>query len=140
MKNPKTQTTEYQEKTHNKKSLRKRDISKEIKLKDREIQCKCRENIQKICLSKKDSKSLKNKSVPGKKKSENEICTIVKKKQICRRENTSKEGKNENEICPGTAENKYTTGCNNCYTQSEKSQNQTTEYWEKTHNKKSLRK
>ena len=52
----------------------------------------------------------------------------------------AKKEKNENEICPGTAENKYTTGCNNCYTQSEKSQNQTTEYQEKTHNKKSLRK
>ena len=60
------------------------------------------------------------------------------KKQACRRENTSKEGKSENEMCPGTAENKYTTGCNNCYTQSEKSQNPTTEYQEKTHNKKSL--
>ena len=50
----------------------------------------------------------------------------------------AKKEKNENEMCPGTAENKYTTGCNNCYTQSEKFQNQTTEYQEKTHNKKSL--
>ena len=33
----------------------------------------------------------------------------------------------ENEICPGTAANKDNTGCNNCYTQSEKSQNQTTQ-------------
>ena len=87
------QTIEYQEKTHNKKSLCKRDVSKEIKLKDRERQCKHRKNIQKIYLSKKDSKSLKNKSAAGKRKSENEICTIVKKKQICRRENTRKEGK-----------------------------------------------
>ena len=87
------QTTEYQEKTHNKKSLRKRDISKEIKLKDRKRQCKHRKNIQKIGLSKKDNKSLKNKSVPGKRKSENEISTIVKKKQACRRENTSEQGK-----------------------------------------------
>ena len=55
------QTTEYQEKTHNKKSLRKQDISKEIKLKDRERKCKCRKNIQKIGLSKKDNKSLKKK-------------------------------------------------------------------------------
>ena len=45
--------------------------------------------------------------------------------------------KNENEICPGTASNKDTTGCNNCYTQNEKSQNQTTENDEKTDNKKS---
>ena len=29
--------------------------------------------------------------------------------------------------CPGTAAKKYNIGCNNCYTQSEKSQNQTTE-------------
>ena len=35
----------------------------------------------------------------------------------------AKKEKNENEICPCAAENKYTTGCNNCYTHSEKSQN-----------------
>ena len=39
----------------------------------------------------------------------------------------AKKEKNENEICPGTAAKKDTTGCNNCYTQTEKSQNQTTE-------------
>ena len=39
--------------------------------------------------------------------------------------------KNENEICPGTASKKDTTGCNNCYTQSEKSQNQTTQMTKK---------
>ena len=73
------QTTEYQEKTHNKKSLREQDISKEIKLKDRKRQCKHRKNIKMIGLSKKDNKSLKNRSVPGKRKSKNEIRTIVKK-------------------------------------------------------------
>ena len=46
------------------------DIEKQIKLKDKERQCKGRKNIQKICLSKKDSKSLKNKSAAGKRKSE----------------------------------------------------------------------
>ena len=45
-----------------------------------------------ICLSKKDSKSLKNKSAPGKRKSENEMY-YSEKKQTCRREKTSKEGK-----------------------------------------------
>ena len=45
--------------------------------------------------------------------------------------------KNENEICPGTAAKKDTTGCNNYYTQSEKSQNQTTENGKKRENKKS---
>ena len=44
-----------------------------------ERQCKSRKNIQKICLSKKDSKSLKNESAAGKRKSENEIYTTVKK-------------------------------------------------------------
>ena len=39
----------------------------------------------------------------------------------------AKKKKSENEICPGTAANKDNTGCNNCYTQSEKSQNQTTQ-------------
>ena len=34
----------------------------------------------------------------------------------------AKKKKNENEICPGTAAKKDTTGCNNCYTKSEKSQ------------------
>ena len=43
----------------------------------------------------------------------------------------------EDEICPGTAANKDNTGCNNCYTQSEKSQNQTTQNQKKTDNKKS---
>ena len=128
------QTTENGEKRDNKKSARKRDIQKQIKLKERERQCKHRKNIQKICLSKKDSKSLKNKSTPGKRKSENEICTIVKKNK---QEEEKILAKNENEICPGTASKKDTTGCNNCYTPSEKSQNQTTENDEKTDNKKS---
>ena len=79
VKNPKTKLQNIRKKTHNKKSLHKQDISKEIKLKDRKRQCKRRKNIQKIGLSKKDNKSLKNKSVPGKRKSENQICTIVKK-------------------------------------------------------------
>ena len=69
-----------QKKRDNKKSAWKRDIQKEIKLKDRERQRKHRKSIQKICLFKKDSKSLKNESAAGKRKSENEICTIVKKK------------------------------------------------------------
>ena len=49
----------------------------------------------------------------------------------------AKKKKNENEICPGTAAMKDTTGCNNCYTKSEKSQNQTTEKGKKRDNKKS---
>ena len=98
------------------------NIQKQIKLKERERQCKRRKNIQKICLSKKDSKSLKNESAPGKKKSENEICTIVKTNKQVEDKILAK-----NEICPGTTSKKDTTGCNNCYTQSEKSQNQTTE-------------
>ena len=89
VKNPKTKLQKMGKKRNNKKSAWKRDIENQIKLKDREKQCKHRKNIQKICLSKKDSKSLKNKSVAGKRKSENEICTIVKKKQTSRRENTS---------------------------------------------------
>ena len=128
------QTTENGEKRDNKKSAWKRNIQKQIKLKDRERQCKRRKNIQKICLSKKDSKSLRNESAPGKRKSENEICTIVKKnKQV----EDKILAKNENKICPGTASKKDTTGCNNCYTQSEKSQNQTTENGKKRDNKKS---
>ena len=125
-------------KRDNKKSARKRDIQKQIKLKERERQCKHRKNIQKICLSKKDSKSLKNESTPGKRKSENEICTIVKKNKQVEEKILAKNEKNENEICPGTAAKKDTTGCNNCYTQREKFQNQTTENGEKTDNKKSV--
>ena len=87
------QTTENGKKRDNKKSAWKRDFQKQIKLKERERQCKHRKNIQKICLSKKDSKSLKNESAPGKRKSENEICTIVKKKQASRRANTSQKEK-----------------------------------------------
>ena len=49
----------------------------------------------------------------------------------------AKKEKNENEICPGTAAKKDTTGCNNYYTQSAKSQNQTTENGKKRDNKKS---
>ena len=131
------QTTENGEKRDNNKSARKRDIQKQIKLKDQERQCKHRKNIQKICLSKKDSKSSKNESAPGKRKSENEIYTIVKKNKQLEDKILAK---NENEICPGTASKKDTTGCNNCYTQSEKSQNQTTENGEKRDNKKSARK
>ena len=131
------QTTENGEKRDNKKSSWKRDIQKQIKLKDRERQCKCRKNIQKICLSKKDSKSLKNESTPGKRKSENEICTIVKKNKQVEEQILAKKKKSENEICPGTVAKKNTTGCNNCYTKTEKSQNQTTENGEKRDNKKS---
>ena len=49
----------------------------------------------------------------------------------------AKKKKNENEICPGTAANKDNTGCNNWYTQSEKSKNQTTQNQKKRDNKKS---
>ena len=35
----------------------------------------------------------------------------------------AKKKKYENEICPGTAAKKNNIGCNDCYTQSEKSQN-----------------
>ena len=83
-----------------------------------ERQCKSRKNILKICLSKKDSESLKNESAAGKRKSENEICTIVRKKNKQVEEKIlAKKEKNENEICPGTAAKKDTIGCNNCYTQ-----------------------
>ena len=102
-----------------------------------ERQCKSRKNILKICLSKKDSKSLKTKSAAGRRKIENEICTIVKKNKQVQEKILAKKEKNENEICPGTAAKKDTTGCNNCYTKSEKSQNQTTENGKKRDNKKS---
>ena len=59
--NPKTKLQKMGKKENNKKSAWKRDIEKQIKLKDRERQCKRRKNIQKICLSKKDKKSLKTK-------------------------------------------------------------------------------
>ena len=52
----------------------------------------------------------------------------------------AKKKKNENEICLGRAAKKYIIGYNNGYTQSEKSQNQTTEDQKKADNKKSLRK
>ena len=87
------QTTENGKKRDNKKSARKRDIQKQIKLKERERQYKRRKNIQKICLSNKDTKSLKNESAPGNRKSENEICTIDEKKQTSRRANTSQKEK-----------------------------------------------
>ena len=89
VKNPKTKLQKMGKKETIKSLHGNEDIEKQIKLKDRERQHKHRKNIQKICLSKKDSKSLKNESVAGKRKSENEICTIVKKKQTSRRENTS---------------------------------------------------
>ena len=50
---PQNQTTENGKKRDNEKSAWKRDIDKQIKLKDRERQRKCRKNIQKICLSRK---------------------------------------------------------------------------------------
>ena len=61
-------------------------------------------------------------------------------KQTSRRANTSQKEKNENEICSCTAAKKDIRGCNNCYTKSEKSQNQTTENGKKRDNKKSARK
>ena len=57
------QTTENGKKRDNKKSSWKRDIQKQIKLKERERQCKCRKNLQKICLPKKDKKSLRKRNV-----------------------------------------------------------------------------
>ena len=131
------QTTENGKKRDNKKSVWKQDIQKQIKLKERERQCKHRKNIEKICLSKKDSKSLKNKSAAGKRKSENEICTIAKKNKQVGEKMLAKKKKNENEICPGRAAKKDNIGCNDCYTQSEKSQNQITENGKKRDNKKS---
>ena len=93
VKNPKTKL-QKRVKKDNKKSAWKQDIQKQIKLKERERQCKHRKNLQKICLSEKDSKSLKNESAPGNRKSENEICTIVKtNKQTSRRANTSQKEK-----------------------------------------------
>ena len=90
-----SQTTENGEKTDNKKSAWKRDIQKQIKLKERERQCKRRKNIQKICLSKKDSKFFKNESAPGKRKSENEICAIVKNNKQVEEKILAKRQKNE---------------------------------------------
>ena len=46
----------------------------------------------------------------------------MKKKKLVEEKILAKKKKNENEICPGTAAKKYNIGCNNCYTQSEKSQ------------------
>ena len=63
----------------------------------------------------------------------------MKQKQVEKKILAKKE-KNENEICPSTEAKKDTTGCNNCYTQSEKSQNQSTENGEKRDNKKSVQK
>ena len=57
-------------------------MAKEIKLKDRERKSKHRKNSQKICLSKKDCKYLNNESKAQKRKSQNEIHTIVKKKKV----------------------------------------------------------
>ena len=114
------QTAENGKKRDNKKSSWKRNIQKQIKLKDWERQCKHRKNLQKVCLSNKDTKSLKNKSAPGNKKSENEICTIVKTNKQVEDQILAKNKKNENEICPGTAAKKVTTGCNNCYTKTGK--------------------
>ena len=70
----------------------------------------------------------------GRGKVENEICTIVKTNKQVEEKILAKK---KNEICPGTAAKKDITGCNNCYTKSEKSQNQTTENGEKRDNKKS---
>ena len=136
VKNPKTKLQKMAKK-ENKKSAWKRDIEKQIKLKERQRQCKRRKNIQKIFLSKKDSKFFLNESAPGMRKSENEICAIVKINKQVKEKILAKKQKNENEICPCTAAKKDTTGCNNCYTKSEKSQNQTTENGEKRDNKKS---
>ena len=54
-------------------------LQKKIKLEKREKQYKSRKNIQKICVLKEDSKSLKTKSAAEKRKSENETCTIMNK-------------------------------------------------------------
>ena len=70
VKNPKTKLQKMGKKETIKSLHGNEDIEKQIKLKDKERQCKGRKNIQKICLSKKDSKSLKNKSAAGKRKSE----------------------------------------------------------------------
>ena len=78
---------------------------------------------------------MKNESAAGKRKSENEICAIVKKNKQIEEKILAK--KKENEICPGTAANKDNIGCNSCYTWSEKSQNQTTQKQKKRDNKKS---
>ena len=59
---------------------------------------------------------------------------IEKNKQV-EEQILAKKRKSEHEICPGTAAKKNTTGCNNCYTKTEKSQNQTTENGEKRDNK-----
>ena len=59
VKNPKTKLQKIRKKTDNKKSAHKQDIEKLIKLEKRERQCKNRKNIQKICVSEKDNKSLR---------------------------------------------------------------------------------
>ena len=78
VKNAKTKLQQIR-KIDNKQSLRKRDIAKKNKLEKREKQYESRKNIQKICVLKEDSKSLKTKSAAEKRKSENETCTIMKK-------------------------------------------------------------
>ena len=65
------------------------------------------------------------------------MCYCEKKNKQVEAKILAKKKKKENEICPGTAANKDNIGCNICYAESEKSQNQTTENQEKRDNKKS---
>ena len=132
------QTTENEKKRDNKKSAWKQDFQKQIKLKETERQCKHRKNIQKICLSNKDSKSLKNESAPGKRKSENEICTIVKKnKQVEEKILAKKEKKMKMKYVQVQQQRKILQDAIIAILKSEKSQNQTTENEKKRDNKKS---
>ena len=62
---------------------------------------------------------------------------LLKKNKQVEEKILAKKKKYENEICPGAAAKKDNIGCNDCYTQSEKSQNQTTENGKKRDNKKS---
>ena len=89
------QTTENGKKRDNKKSAQKGDFQKQIKLKERERQCKCRKNIQKICLSKKDKKSLRKRNVAKIIKLQERTRQCERRKNL-QKECVSNEGNNNN--------------------------------------------
>ena len=95
LKNPQNQTTENGKKRDNKKSSWKRDIQKQIKLKDWERQCKRRKNLQKICLHKKDKKSLHKRNVAKIIKLQERTRQCEKKKNL-QKECVFNEGNNNN--------------------------------------------
>ena len=95
LKNPKTKLQKMAKKRDNKKSSWKRDLQKQIKLKDRERQCKRRKNLQKICLPKKDKKSLHKRNVAKIIKLQERTRQCEKKKNL-QKECVFNEGNNNN--------------------------------------------